>query len=180
MKIRLLLPTLAASLMSLQGCHGSPPVAVETEASAIPTVAARPTLVPAGIDIVPALQAVGAPWDTPVLDDRGDYTGGSINLYRRSVTFAKGSIQIDRTEDGAIHYVAVHAGFGDRCGEPAALGKAYFALSQALGLPPLDKADGARLNKAWLDPKGWEELTIGKAHIKAIGGCVSALTFKAV
>lgn len=141
---------------------------------------ARPVLVPAGVDIVPDLQKAGPPWDVAPIWDRTNYTGGSIDLYRRAVSFPMGSITIDRTDYGGIHMVMVGSGVGDRCGDASALGRAYAALSAPLGIPLPNEAQIAQLQQTWAARKGMVEINFPHVTVRAVGGCVGMMVIKAV
>lgn len=172
-----------ASLAMLCACgdSASSQGALETEAAheVAASEPARPVLIPAGLDIVPELQKAGPPWDAEPFYDRNSYTGGSVDLSRRTVMFPMGSIIIDRPASGGIYLVTVRSGMGDRCGDPSALGRAYAALAGPLEIPLPDEKQLAQIQNAWLTDDGFTEVEFPHAMVRAIGGCISAMVIKA-
>ena len=169
------------SMLCACGDSASSQSAPETQAAheEAATEAARPVLIPAGLDVVPELQKAGPPWDAEPFSDQSNYTGGTIQLSRRNVSFPMGSISIDRPASGGIYSVAIRTGMGDRCGDASALGRAYAALAGPLELPLLDETQMALLNKAWSTKDGSTDILFRHAMVRAVGGCVSTLLIKA-
>ena len=172
---------ITAAFVTISGGGQSPEQGSSQEAVEDQEVSqdSKPVLAPAGLDVVPELQKAGSPWDAAPFADQTSYTGGSVDLSRRSVSFPMGSISVDRADYGGVHMVIIGSGMGERCGDPAALGRAYLALAGPLDVPLPSEAQLAELNSVWSAREGMAEITFPKVLVRAVGGCVSQMVIKA-
>ena len=164
--------------LMLAGCEDREMAAADRDSPQAPEVADnRPVLVPAGLDVVPIIQGAGKPWVGAPLGEDSNYTA-SVDLTRRNVYFSEGSLTIDRANAGGIYYLGIRSGIGDRCGDFQPLVQAYIELQSALDLPTLATDEISAMRSAW-EKRGDAELNKPGVQIKAVGGCIQMLTFKA-
>ena len=174
-----------SGFLALSACSSPEPAPAPSESAAAQGAPShlengRAIIVPAGLDVVPVISsAAGAPWDADPFTDKTDWTGGTINLYRRNVGFRDGWISIDRTDRGSIYMVQVRSGTLGKCGQSEPLERALNALLVAFERQPLSADQLAALRKPWADRSSDTEVVSEGLIIRAVGACVQGLVLKA-
>lgn len=152
------------------------PVAAETTSAA---EAVRPALATSEYDPILALRGLDPQWTEPPFDVSTHYTP-SLGLERTWSMWRNTNINYDRTDEGGVYMIQVRSGLPGRCdsGPDLVLAFNQFAEDFALG----NEAEEMRpkLIKAWASEDGWAEGDVGKAMVRAIGGCPRGLVIKAL
>lgn len=161
-------------VISLPSFSASTP---EPDAATPSAAASHPVLIEAGLDIVPTIAAIGAPWNGAPISDNSD---GAYPITRRNVFYDRGSVTVDRAEDGGIYVVRAVSGIAEKCGPPAPVAYALAALVRDMRLPTPNEAEVSLLLKAWQSKDGDTEVQIRGARIHAVGGCLPAVTVTAI
>lgn len=163
----------AVFALVLAGC-GSPQVSPEDKQASVIEKPVLEYIAPAGLDPVPLIESVGAPWSgDPVMDS---FTDG---LSRRTVIFPSGSIKVDRDEGGNLRMLILQSGADSQCGPPEPLMTAYSKLERQLELPVMPASQRTALLSA-LNEEGMHEEINGGLLVRAIGGCLNSLLIRPV
>ncbi len=176
---------LSGLALGLASCNRPAPVGDPTTGALTseeaPAPAKRPVIVEAGVNVVLEIAKAGKPWDEATISDTNHYTGGTIQLYRRTAIMPDAVVVVDRTEDGGVSYVRAQAGASDRCSSPGAVGAAYVQLQRALELDLPDAATLARLKSDWSAKSDKiDQFEVGRIQFTASGGCRPAIALKAI
>lgn len=176
---------LSAVAIGLSSCERPTP-AVESSKEALTTEEAqvpakRPVIIEAGVNVVLEIAKAGKPWNEAAISDDNHYTGGSIQLYRRTTVMPDAVVVVDRTDDRGVSYVRAQAGMSTRCSSPDAVDGAFVELQQALKLAPLDTATMSRLRSDWSSKSDTiDQFEVGRIEFTASGGCRPAIAVKAI